>query len=100
MLLELRAPARAGNTCSALCAALSRRMMFSGLYSSRWYLPAVITTVSLTDREIQSCWVKFSASRWNNLSDMPITACLQRPREIRLRTRWLAHRVELLGQIC
>ena len=34
--------------------------------------PAV-TTVSLTDREILNFWVQFSAPRWNNLRDMPIT---------------------------
>ena len=30
-------------------------------------------TFSLTDREIQSFWDYFSASRWNTLSDMPFT---------------------------
>ena len=33
----------------------------------------VITTAPLTDRENQNFWVSFSASRWNNLSNMPIT---------------------------
>ena len=34
----------------------------------------VITTVSLTDRENLNFCVLFSAPRWNNLSDMRITA--------------------------
>ena len=37
-------------------------------------LRAVITTVSLTDREVLNFRVSFSASRWNNISDMAITA--------------------------
>ena len=38
---------------------------------------SVITTVSLTDRRTQNFWDYLSASRWNNLSDMPITASVQ-----------------------
>ena len=37
---------------------------------------AVITTVSLTDREIMNFWVYISAPRWNKLNDMPITDLL------------------------
>ena len=37
-------------------------------------LPALITTESLTDREFLNFRDQFSAPRWNNLSDMPITA--------------------------
>ena len=32
-----------------------------------------MTTVSLTDQEIQKFWDQLSASRWNSSSDMPIT---------------------------
>ena len=45
-------------------------MLYGGLFCPA----AVITTVSLTHIEIQNFWVSFSASSWNNLSDMPITA--------------------------
>lgn len=42
--------------------------VYSGVVSA-----AVIATVSLSDKEIQNCWVCFSAPRWNHLSDMLIT---------------------------
>ena len=37
----------------------------------------MISTVSVTDTERQSCWVKISASRWNNFSDTPIAVAVQ-----------------------
>ena len=49
-----------------------------------------MTTVSLTDREVQIFWVCFSAYRWNNLSEMPITDVQLLPE---VRHSWLVQEI-------
>ena len=69
-----RWPSNVLEVCTSICclhteSAHRSRQCSAGLRTG-W--AAVIPAVSLTDIELPNFWVYFSASRWNNLSDMPI----------------------------